>query len=143
MAPHTITPAVRAVCLCKAKAGLRRSPRGLNTRTRLSPLLKMNLDSSLKTIWFHSAVVQFPPARHHSKRRRRWVGVKGSTRNECHDLHVLQPGAFVWFERTWGPLVKRLPVPGGWPMKELAVHVHFLRCGDLLNDWSVEGVVFV
>ncbi|GFW09500.1 uncharacterized protein TNCV_3996071 [Trichonephila clavipes] len=31
--------------------------------------------------WFHSAAVQFPRARHHSKQRRRWVGVKGSTRN--------------------------------------------------------------
>ncbi|GFU40563.1 uncharacterized protein TNCV_3229631 [Trichonephila clavipes] len=56
MAPHTITPAVRTVCRCKAKAGLRRSPR-----------------------------VQFPCARHHSKRRRRWVGVKGSTRNGLRD----------------------------------------------------------
>ncbi|GFU86316.1 uncharacterized protein TNCV_369721 [Trichonephila clavipes] len=32
MAPHTITPAMGAVCRCKAKAGLRRSPRGLHTR---------------------------------------------------------------------------------------------------------------
>ncbi|GFX87846.1 uncharacterized protein TNCV_4373111 [Trichonephila clavipes] len=29
MALHTITPAVRALCCCKAKAGLRRSPRGI------------------------------------------------------------------------------------------------------------------
>ncbi|GFT83292.1 hypothetical protein TNCV_3003701 [Trichonephila clavipes] len=35
--------------------------------------------------WFRSASVQFPLARHHSKRRRRWVGVKGSTRNGRHD----------------------------------------------------------
>ncbi|GFW75295.1 hypothetical protein TNCV_4189501 [Trichonephila clavipes] len=28
MAPHTITPAVGALCHCKAKAELRRSPRG-------------------------------------------------------------------------------------------------------------------
>ncbi|GFU53069.1 uncharacterized protein TNCV_3098531 [Trichonephila clavipes] len=56
MALLTITPAVGAVCRCKAKAGLRRSP------------------------W-----VQFPRAWHHSKRRRRWVGVKGSTRNVRHD----------------------------------------------------------
>ncbi|GFW86001.1 uncharacterized protein TNCV_1968091 [Trichonephila clavipes] len=70
MAPHTITPAVRVVCRCKAKAGLRRSPRGLLTRTRLTSLLRLNLDSSLKTTWFHSAAVQFPRARHHSKRRR-------------------------------------------------------------------------
>ncbi|GFU80565.1 uncharacterized protein TNCV_534391 [Trichonephila clavipes] len=78
---HTVTPAVGAVCRCTAKAILRRSPRGLNTRTRLSSLLRCNLDSSLKTTWFHSAVVQFPRARHHSKRRCRWVVVKGSTRN--------------------------------------------------------------
>ncbi|GFU09244.1 uncharacterized protein TNCV_1122431 [Trichonephila clavipes] len=81
MAPHTITPAEGAVCRYEAKAALRRSPRGLHTRTRLSSLLRLNPDSSLKTNWFHSAAVQFPRARHHSKRRRRWVGVKGSTRN--------------------------------------------------------------
>ncbi|GFV74299.1 uncharacterized protein TNCV_5127421 [Trichonephila clavipes] len=85
MAPHTITPAVGAVCRCKAKAGLRCSPRGLHTRTRLSSLLRVNLDSSLKTTWFHSAAVQFPRERHHSKRRCRWVDVKGSTRNGRHD----------------------------------------------------------
>ncbi|GFX41757.1 hypothetical protein TNCV_388701 [Trichonephila clavipes] len=45
MAPHNTTPAVGAVCLCKAKAGLRRSARGLHTRTRLSSLLRSNLDS--------------------------------------------------------------------------------------------------
>ncbi|GFU83264.1 uncharacterized protein TNCV_3738751 [Trichonephila clavipes] len=56
MAPHTITPAVGALCYCKAKTGLRRSPR-----------------------------VQFPHARHHSKRRSLWVVVKGSRRNERRD----------------------------------------------------------
>ncbi|GFT00643.1 uncharacterized protein TNCV_141881 [Trichonephila clavipes] len=86
MAPHTITPAVRAVCCCKAKAGLRRSPRGLHTRSRLSSLLRLNLDSSLNRTWFHSAAVQFPRAWHHSKRRRRWVSVKGTTRNGRYDL---------------------------------------------------------
>ncbi|GFY20137.1 uncharacterized protein TNCV_2148301 [Trichonephila clavipes] len=80
MAPHTITPAVGVVCRCKAKAGLRRSPWGLHTRTRLSSLLRLNLDSSLKTTWFHSAAVQFPRARHHSKRR-----IKGSSRNGLCD----------------------------------------------------------
>ncbi|GFX40183.1 uncharacterized protein TNCV_4318181 [Trichonephila clavipes] len=29
--------------------------------------------------------VQFPSALHHSKRRCRWVGVKGKTRNGRHD----------------------------------------------------------
>ncbi|GFT91169.1 uncharacterized protein TNCV_4044101 [Trichonephila clavipes] len=57
MTPHTITPAVGAVCRCKAKAGLRCSPR-----------------------------VHFPCERHYSKRRRRWVGVKGSTRNGRRDF---------------------------------------------------------
>ncbi|GFW23170.1 uncharacterized protein TNCV_3802701 [Trichonephila clavipes] len=83
---HTITPAVGTVCRCKAKAGLRRSLRGLHTRTRLSSLLRLNLDSSLKTTtWFHSTAVQFPRVRHHSKWRRRWVDVKGSTHNGHHD----------------------------------------------------------
>ncbi|GFU96126.1 hypothetical protein TNCV_3676021 [Trichonephila clavipes] len=45
MAPHTITPAVGAVCRCKAKAGLRSSHRGLHTRTRLSSLPRFNLGS--------------------------------------------------------------------------------------------------
>ncbi|GFY33784.1 uncharacterized protein TNCV_4594961 [Trichonephila clavipes] len=85
MTPHTITPAGGAVCRCKAKARLRRSPRGLHTRTRFSSLLRLNPDSSLKSTWLHSAAVQFPHARHHSKRRRRWVGVKSSTCNGRHD----------------------------------------------------------
>ncbi|GFW65008.1 uncharacterized protein TNCV_392741 [Trichonephila clavipes] len=80
MAPHG------AVCHCKAKAGLTHSPRSLHTRTRLSSLLRLNLDLSLKTTWFHSAAVEFPRVQHHSKRRLRWVGVKDSTRNGHHDL---------------------------------------------------------
>ncbi|KFM62691.1 hypothetical protein X975_19848, partial [Stegodyphus mimosarum] len=87
MAPHTITPAEGAMCRCTAKAGLRRSPRALYTRTRLSSLPRLKLDLSLKRTWFHSAAVQFPRARHHSKRRRRWVGIKDSTRNECRDTN--------------------------------------------------------
>ncbi|GFX36573.1 uncharacterized protein TNCV_2031541 [Trichonephila clavipes] len=95
MAPHTITPVVVAVCRCKAKAGLRCSPRVLNTRTRLSSLLRLNMDSSLKMTRFHSPAVQFPRARHHSKRMRRWVGVQGSTRNghrdpKCHSARCLR-----------------------------------------------------
>ncbi|GFV54822.1 uncharacterized protein TNCV_3683471 [Trichonephila clavipes] len=70
MTPHTITPAMGAVCRYKAKAGLSRSSRGLNSRTRLPSLLKLNLDSSLKTTWFHSAADQFPRALHHSEQRR-------------------------------------------------------------------------
>ncbi|GFW65429.1 uncharacterized protein TNCV_4410371 [Trichonephila clavipes] len=80
MAPHTITPAVGVVCRCKEKVGMRRSLRGFHARTRLSSLLRLNLDSSLKPIWFHSTEVQFLRVRHHSKRRRRWVGVNGIPR---------------------------------------------------------------
>ncbi|GFU26593.1 uncharacterized protein TNCV_1837221 [Trichonephila clavipes] len=85
MSSNTITPAVGAVCCCKAKVGLTRSPRGLHTRTQLTSLLRLNLDPSLKIICFHSAAVQLPRARIHSKRRRRWVGVKGSKRNGRRD----------------------------------------------------------
>ncbi|GFX54482.1 uncharacterized protein TNCV_1586671 [Trichonephila clavipes] len=85
MAPPAITPAVGVVCHCKAKAGFRHSPLDILTRTRLLSLLRLNLDSSQKTIWFYSAAVQFPRARHPSKWSHRWVGVKGNTRNGCHD----------------------------------------------------------
>ncbi|GFV93971.1 uncharacterized protein TNCV_3573241 [Trichonephila clavipes] len=85
------TPAVGAVCRCKAKAGFRCSPRGLHTRTRWSSLLRWNLDTSLKTTWFHSAAIQFSREWHYSKRRRRWVGVKDSTRNRRHDLKCPSP----------------------------------------------------
>ncbi|GFT75197.1 hypothetical protein TNCV_2245311 [Trichonephila clavipes] len=39
--------------------------------------------------------------------------------------------------------MKVLPVPGWWPMKQLAVRVHFLRYGGLLDDWSVEGALSI
>ncbi|GFX36361.1 uncharacterized protein TNCV_4932741 [Trichonephila clavipes] len=55
--------------------------------------------------------------------------------------NVLQPGAFTWFEKTQGPLMKMLPMPGWRPIKQLAVRVHFLRCGGLLDDCSVESVL--
>ncbi|GFW08433.1 uncharacterized protein TNCV_2774551 [Trichonephila clavipes] len=80
MTLHTIT-----LARCKAEAGLRHSPRGLHTRTRSSSLLRLNSDSSLKTTWFHFAAVQFSRARHHSKRKRRWVGVNCSLRNGYRD----------------------------------------------------------
>ncbi|GFT95723.1 uncharacterized protein TNCV_310981 [Trichonephila clavipes] len=55
--------------------------------------------------------------------------------------NVLQPDAFVWFEKTHVPLMKVLLVPGWLPTKQLAVRVHFLRCSGLLDDWSVKGVL--
>ncbi|GFW67220.1 hypothetical protein TNCV_2359301 [Trichonephila clavipes] len=95
-------------------------------------MLTLNLDLSLKTTWFHSAAVRFPRPWHHCKRRRRWVGVKGSTRN---GRNALQPGAFVWLEKTQGLLVKRRLT------KLLTIRVHFLRSAGLLDNWFVEGVL--
>ncbi|GFT69430.1 e3 ubiquitin-protein ligase RNF13 [Trichonephila clavipes] len=117
MASHTITPTGGVVCRSKLKAGLRRSPRGLRARTRLSLLLKLNLNSSLKTTWFHSAVVQFPRAWHHSKRRRRWWASRVTDVMGDAISNVLQPGVFAWFEKIQGLLVKVLSVPGWQLMK--------------------------
>ncbi|GFV44555.1 e3 ubiquitin-protein ligase RNF13 [Trichonephila clavipes] len=111
MASHTITPAVEVVCLCKAKAGLRRSLRGLYTRTRLSILLRLNLDSSLKTTGSIPLQSSFL--------------VRDTTPNACVDRwaskathvmgavipNVLQPDAFVWLKKKQEPLMKVLPVP--------------------------------
>ncbi|GFX75793.1 uncharacterized protein TNCV_2237651 [Trichonephila clavipes] len=110
MTPHTITPAVGAVCRCKAKEGLRRSPWGLNIRTRLSSLLRLNLDSSLKTTWFHFAAVQFPRVWHQSKRRRRWSGVKCSTRNGRCDPKCPLARCLRMVREDTGPLVRVQPV---------------------------------
>ncbi|GFW21152.1 uncharacterized protein TNCV_2703901 [Trichonephila clavipes] len=82
MTPHTITPTVRVVCRY----------------------------SSRKTTWFHSTAVQFPPARYHSKWRRRWVGIKGCTRNGHHDPKCPSARRLLWFKKTQGTLVKVLPV---------------------------------
>ncbi|GFU07330.1 e3 ubiquitin-protein ligase RNF13 [Trichonephila clavipes] len=109
MAPHTITPAVEAVCRCKAKARLRRSPRS--------------------NFLVHGSTPN--------------GGVDGWVLRAAHVMgttipNVLQPVTFIWFEKTQCPLVKVLPVLGWWLRKQLAVRVHFVRCGGLLDDWSVE-----
>ncbi|GFX44492.1 uncharacterized protein TNCV_4713181 [Trichonephila clavipes] len=83
--------------------------------------------------------VQFPRVRHHSKRRRRWVGVKGSTRNGRRDpkypsarhLRMVREDTAAPNE---GATCAWMTTDGA-----LAVRVHFLRCGGLLNDWSVES----
>ncbi|GFW89180.1 uncharacterized protein TNCV_2686131 [Trichonephila clavipes] len=143
MTPHTIPPAVGAVCRCKANAGLRRSPRGLYTRTRLSSLLRLNLDyrESLKRTWFHSSAVQFPRAWHHSKWSCRWVGVKGSTRKEFRDPKCPSAKRLRMVREVSLALVKVLPVPVWSSIKQLATHAHFLRCGGLFVGWSVKDVL--
>ncbi|GFX81156.1 uncharacterized protein TNCV_1911481 [Trichonephila clavipes] len=116
MAPHTITSAVGAVCRCNENAGLRRSPSGVHKRTRSSSLLRLNLDDLDHCSPVSSCVAQ---------RRRRWMGVKGSTRNGCLDPKCPSARRLRMVrEDTWA-LVKVVPVPGLQPMKQLSVLVHF------------------
>ncbi|GFX12827.1 uncharacterized protein TNCV_1975651 [Trichonephila clavipes] len=141
MAPYTITPAVGEECHCRANAGLRPSPPGLHTRTQLSSQLRLNLDSSIKKTWFHSTAVQFPRAWHHSKRRHRKVGVKGGTHNGHHDSKSPSARHFHMVREDTGT-----PNEGAtcaWrQMKQLDIRACiFLRCGGLLDDWSLEGVM--
>ncbi|GFU97475.1 uncharacterized protein TNCV_1913301 [Trichonephila clavipes] len=134
VANYILTPAVRAVFLCKTKAELRCLPRGLLTRKRLSSLLRLNLDSSLKTTWFYSTAVQFSRARYHSKRKRQWVGVKGSSRNRRRDpkcpsarrIRIVQEGTGILNEGA----------TCAWMAADEAVGCTraFLRCGGLLDD---------
>ncbi|GFX20617.1 uncharacterized protein TNCV_4269491 [Trichonephila clavipes] len=138
---HTITPAVEVMCRCKAKAGLRRSPRGSPHANTLESLLRLNLDSSLKTTWLLSAAVQILRAWHHSKRRRRWVGVKSSASNGRRYPKFPSARRPRMVPEDTGSLMKVLPVPGWRQMKQLAVRVHILRCGGLFDDWSVQGVL--
>ncbi|GFU63458.1 uncharacterized protein TNCV_45041 [Trichonephila clavipes] len=139
MIPHTITPAVGVVFLCKTKAGLRRSIRGLNTRTRLSSLLRLNLDSSVETNWFHSIAVQFNLAQHHSKRRCRWLGVKGSTRYERRDPKCPSARRIPMLREDTG-----VPDEGAtcaWIAADEAIGstCAILTMWRPSNDWSVEG----
>ncbi|GFS79571.1 hypothetical protein TNCV_2370661 [Trichonephila clavipes] len=69
------------------------------------------------------------------------MGVKASTRYGRLDPKCPSASAFVWFERTQGPLMKVLSVTGWQLMKQLVVRVHFLRCGGLLDAWDCYGVV--
>ncbi|GFX01711.1 uncharacterized protein TNCV_4279911 [Trichonephila clavipes] len=106
MVPHTITPALEALCHCKAKTRLRGSAWALHTRTRLPSLLTLNLDSSLSTTWFRSTAVQIPRARHNSKRRRRRVGIKVSTGNGHFDRKCSSVRRLRMVREDTGPSIK-------------------------------------
>ncbi|GFU46722.1 uncharacterized protein TNCV_1419771 [Trichonephila clavipes] len=67
------------------------------------------------------------------------ASVKGSTDNDCHYPKCPSARRLRMFEKTQELLMKVLPVPGGRPMKQLAISVHFVRCDGLLVHWSVEG----
>ncbi|GFX87671.1 uncharacterized protein TNCV_2465641 [Trichonephila clavipes] len=136
MTLHTNTPTVGAVCHRKAKAGLRRSPRGLHKRTRLSSLLRLNMDSSLKITWFHSAAVKFHRGWHHSKQRCCWVGVMSSARNVRRDPICPLPRRLRMVREDTGAPSEGATCAWMGMMKQLAVRVHFLRCGGLLTTQS-------
>ncbi|GFX20072.1 uncharacterized protein TNCV_1436321 [Trichonephila clavipes] len=84
---------------------------------------------------------QFPRARHPSKRRRRWVGVKGSTRNGRRDPKCPSTRRLRMIREDTGA-----PSEGA-TCARMAAHETvgctraFLKCGGLLDDWSVEGVL--
>ncbi|KAJ4440755.1 hypothetical protein ANN_08979 [Periplaneta americana] len=93
MAPQTSTTAVGAVCRATANVGLRRAPRGFQTRTRPSSELKENLNSSLKTTRFQSSAVQV------TSRRWRTLFQDLSIGGIClRELHISSEaaGAFQW-----------------------------------------------
>ncbi|GFX20865.1 transposable element Tcb1 transposase [Trichonephila clavipes] len=90
----------------------------------------------MKTPWFHSAAIQFPRVRHHEMRR--WMGVKGSTRDGCHDPKCPSARRFRMVREDTGASSEG--ATGAWmAADEAVVCTHFLRCGGLLDDWSVEG----
>ncbi|GFX95556.1 hypothetical protein TNCV_4825711 [Trichonephila clavipes] len=87
--------------------------------------------------------IQSLRARHHSKQRRRWVGVKGSIRNGRRDPECPSARRLRMVREDTGSLMKVIPAPGWRPIKQLAVRVHFLQCGGILDDWSVLSLVFI
>ncbi|GFU43836.1 hypothetical protein TNCV_652271 [Trichonephila clavipes] len=56
MAHHAITPAVEAVCRCKANAGLMRSPRGLHTIV-ITTEIESGSVAKVELVPFHGSLV--------------------------------------------------------------------------------------
>ncbi|GFV97928.1 e3 ubiquitin-protein ligase RNF13 [Trichonephila clavipes] len=134
MAPHTITPAVGAVCRCKVdriEAFTTGSP---HTNTIV---ITVEIESGFVA---KDDLVPFKYSPVSSCAAPLQTEASMGSRQGQHTVmgaaipNDLQPGAFVWFEKTQGLPVKVLPVPGWRPMKQLAVRGHFLRCGGLLDD---------
>ncbi|GFW88750.1 uncharacterized protein TNCV_4972431 [Trichonephila clavipes] len=83
---------------------------------------------------------QFPRVWHHSKRWRQWAGVKGGTTRNGHSDPKCPSARHLRMvlEDTVGP---REGATCAWMVADEAVGLHFLRCGGLLDDWSVECVL--
>ncbi|GFX82748.1 hypothetical protein TNCV_1194231 [Trichonephila clavipes] len=102
MTLHTIIPSVGEVCHCKTKAELRCLLWGLLHTI----VITAEIESGF-IVKDDLVPLRCSPVPTHSNRRGRWVEVMGVA-----IPNVFQPGAFIWFEKTLGPLVKMLPVPG-------------------------------
>ncbi|GFU64755.1 uncharacterized protein TNCV_4476221 [Trichonephila clavipes] len=81
--------------------------------------------------------VKFPRARHHSKRRILWVGVKCSARNGSHDPKCTSVKRLCMIREDTGASNEGATCAWRRTRKQLAVRVHFFLCGGLL----VEGVM--
>ncbi|GFX96991.1 uncharacterized protein TNCV_1997231 [Trichonephila clavipes] len=90
---------------------------------------------------FLSAAVQFPHARHHSKRRRRWVGVKGSTRNGRHDPKCPSARRLRMVREDTGAPNEGVTCAWMAADEEGGCTRAFLTMWRSLDDWSVEGVL--
>ncbi|GFX69211.1 uncharacterized protein TNCV_3563871 [Trichonephila clavipes] len=84
---------------------------------------------------------RFPRAQHHSKRRRRWVGVKGSTRNGRRDPKCPSAKRLRMVQENTGASSEGATCARMVADEQLDVRVHSLRYGGLLDDWYVECVL--
>ncbi|GFY36002.1 uncharacterized protein TNCV_4843741 [Trichonephila clavipes] len=116
MTPHTITPTMEVVCRCKAKAGLRRSPTG---RPGSIPLQSSFLVSGTT-----------PNG-----------GVKDSTRNGHRNPKCPSSRHLRMVREDTGAPSECTTCAWMTADEAIAVRLHFLRCGDLLDDWSVDGIL--
>ncbi|GFV35507.1 uncharacterized protein TNCV_3205381 [Trichonephila clavipes] len=64
--------------------------------------------------------------------------VKGSTSNGRRDHKCPSARRLHMVREDTGALNEGATC--AWPMEQLAVRMHFLRCGGLLDDWSEPGL---
>ncbi|GFW43173.1 hypothetical protein TNCV_1349371 [Trichonephila clavipes] len=86
---------------------------------------------------YGDVMIQFLRARHHSKPRHRWVGVKGRTHNGRRDPKCPTARRFRLVREDTDVSNERCCACMEADEARVAVRVHFLRCGGLLHDWSV------
>ena len=140
--PHVlfnVTPVVEAGCHYRAKEGLRRSPRDLHSRTRLSLLYILHLDLLLKKAWFHSFAVQ-PVLDDTTPNGSNDEVMSIATYVMCTMIAtVLQLGFLRWHGLTQRLIMKVLPVYEWQTMKQLALCVLGVWCDGLIDCWSLES----